>query len=109
MNKNVTVSDLENNKILSNNEVKWLRYNQRVTNIIGITPKYICVGQPDMTKKKEKRLSAERFSTNYKTREEFENDRSTIIDYLMREEYAPEDLVNKVGETVKELDLQFGE
>lgn len=59
--------------------------------------------------KPEKRLSSERFSTNYKTREEFDNDREIILNYLARMEYAPEDLVNKVAETVVELDLQFGE
>lgn len=60
-------------------------------------------------KKIEKRLSPERFSTNYKTREEFEDDREKILDCLSRMEYAPEDLVNKVAETVTELNLRFGE
>ena len=73
---------------------------------IGCMPDYdMGIGKP----RPEKRLSPERFSTNYKTREEFEKDRNEILDYLDRMEYAPEDLVTKVSETVKELDLQFGE
>lgn len=96
---------------VSEDKKRWRRYYRTLMWRIGAMPTFYCGGMSNDTKhiKVEKRLSPERFSTNYKTREEFENDRGKIIEYLMNEEYAPEDLVNKVVETVKELDLQFGE
>lgn len=84
------------------------RYERETLLKLGVLPGFYDCGVPEKVKP-EKRLSPERFSTNYKTREEFDKDRSIIVDYLFRKEYAPEDLVQKVAETVKELDLQFGE
>lgn len=84
------------------------RYERETLLKIGLIPGFYDCGTSEKVKP-EKRLSPERFSTNYKTREEFENDRIVIADYILEGKYAPEDLVQKVAETVKELDLQFGE
>lgn len=97
------------NGVISVNKKEWRRYYRGMLLSIGAMPGYYDSGQPKNHKKKEKRLSPERFSTNYKTRDEFEDDREKILDYLSRMEYAPEDLVNKVAETVTELNLRFGE
>lgn len=94
---------------ISEQEKAWGRYYRELTTKIGLLPGYWTSGGSDMKVNSEKRLSPERFSTNYKTREEFDNDRIKILEYLGRMEYAPEDLVQKVAETVEELDLQFGE
>lgn len=84
------------------------RYERETLLKIGLTPGYwTCSSTRKINS--EKRLSQERFSTNYKTREAFEKDRITIADYILDGKYAPADLVQKVVETVKELDLQFGE
>lgn len=94
---------------ISEQEKKWGKYYRELTTKLGLLPGYWTCGGSNMKVNSEKRLSTERFSTNYKTREEFENDRGIILEYLLRKEYAPEDLVQKVSETVKELDLKFGE
>ena len=87
-------------------EKEFYNNRRRVLVSIGAMPEYdMGIEKP----RPEKRLSPERFSTNYKTRDEFNRDREEILDYLDRMEYAPEDLVTKVSETVKELDLQFGD
>lgn len=88
-------------------EKEWCNKYRHTLISIGLMANYDACN--DMSTKSEKRLSPERFSTNYKTREEFDNDRTKILEYLGRMEYAPEDLVQKVAETVKELDLHFGE
>lgn len=101
----MNVKDILNNK-MTDKEKQWSRYYRILIINIGLMPDYdMGTGKP----RPEKRLSPERFSTNYKTREEFERDREEILDYLERMEYPPEDLVAKVTETVKELDLQFGD
>ena len=87
-------------------EKQFYNNRRRILVSVGAMPNYD-LGTAKL--RPEKRLSAERFSTNYKTREEFEKDREEIFDYLERMEYPPEDLVTKVSETVKELDLQFGD
>ena len=75
---------------------------------IGLKQGFYDCGGPEKPRP-EKRLSPERFSTNYKTREEFDKDRIFIADTILDGKYAPEDLVQKVAETVKELDLQLGD
>lgn len=95
------------NTTFSKKEKDWIKSYRHTLIRIGSMPNYDC--GPGNMNKPEKRLSSERFSTNYKTREEFDNDREIILNYLARMEYAPEGLVNKVAETVVELDLQFGE
>lgn len=94
---------------ISEQEKKWGKYYREVMTTIGLLPGYWTCGGTNMKVNSEKRLSPERFSTNYKTREEFENNRIAIADCILEGKYAPEDLVQKVAETVKELDLKFGE
>jgi hypothetical protein len=88
-------------------EKRYKRYCGEVMINIGARPKYIDGGH--MKLNTNKRLSEDRFSTNYKTREEFDKDRSLILNYLCEHKIAPEDIVKKVTETVTELDLQCGE
>ena len=104
----MNVNNIENRKI-SDDEKRWRRYYREVMTSIGLLPGYWTCGGTNMKVNSEKRLSPERFSTNYKTREEFEKDRIAIADCILEGKYAPEDLVQKVAETVKELDLKFGE
>lgn len=47
----------------------------------------------------------ERFSTNYKTEEEFCLDREKILNYLEKQQKVPTELLEKVTHTVKELEL----
>lgn len=49
-------------------------------------------------------LRNERFSTNYKTEEEFQADKRALRGYIERKEYAPKRLADRVIETVRELD-----
>lgn len=93
---------------VSPEESRWRKYYRELMVNVGMMPGYYDGGTATHSKK-EKRLSVERFSTNYKTRDEFEDDRLKILNYMERREYAPEDLVNKVMQTIKELDLQFGD
>lgn len=103
----MNVNNIENRKI-SDDEKRWRRYYREVMTEIGLLPGFYDCGTTEKVKP-EKRLSPERFSTNYKTREEFEKDRVLIAECVLAGNYAPEDLVKKVSETVKELNLQFGE
>ena len=105
--KRVTVDNIGSIPV-SESKKHYRRYYKEMMIKIGTMPAGLD-GVSNYTNRQEKRLSPERFSTNYKTREEFEDDRTKILEYLGRMEYAPEDLVQKVSETVKELDLQFGE
>ena len=103
----MNVNNIENRKI-SDDEKRWRRYYREVMTAIGLLPGFYDGGISEKVRT-EKRLSPERFSTNYKIREDFEKDRIIIADYILEGKYAPEDLVQKVAETVKELDLKFGE
>ena len=92
---------------ISDEHKKYNRYYRETMIKTGLMPRYV---ESINTKvAKDKRLNGERFSTNYKTREEFEKDRDIISDMLFNRQVAPEDLVKKVADTVKELDLQLGE
>lgn len=101
----ITVKDIENNKIMTKSETQMSIVCREISNKIGLAPTYVCGGNT-MKYPSDKRLSPERFSTNYETRDEFEKDRDTILGYLFNMEYPPEDLVDKVAETVEELDLK---
>lgn len=93
---------------VSPEEMEIKRYKREVLTAIGLTVPYIDCGVPNKTKV-VKRLNTERFSTNYKTREEFDKDRILVADLILDDKKAPEDLIKKVAETVSELNLQFGE
>lgn len=103
----MNVKNIGRNK-LSEQEKSWRRYYREVMTAIGLLQGFYDCGRPEKIRP-EKRLSPERFSTNYKTREEFDKDRMFIADTILDGKYAPEDLIKKVAETVKELDLQLGD
>ena len=84
------------------------KYEREILLKIGLLPGFYDCGTSEKVKP-EKRLSPERFSTNYKTREEFDKDRCMVADCILDNNIAPEDVVQKVSETVNELNLQFGE
>ena len=107
MNNKATVNTIGHGTVSYEQSIKK-KYEREVMLRIGLRNGYYDSGAVTRNRP-EKRLSPERFSTNYKTRDEFEDDREKILEYLSRMEYAPEDLVNKVAETVTELDLKFGE
>lgn len=54
-------------------------------------------------------MSEDRFSTAYKTKEEFTKDRLMIMERITDDLSIPQDIFEKVAATVKELNLQFGE
>lgn len=85
---------------------EWSKKYRYTLNKIGRGLIIDCNGGNTMKYPSDKRLSPERFSTNYETRDEFEKDRDTILGYLFNMEYPPEDLVDKVAETVQELGLK---
>ena len=93
--------------IASEEQKIYNRYYRETMLKIGLIPDYI--NGSTYNSNKSKRLNKERFSTNYITRTEFEIDRQKIFGYLKEKRVAPEELVNKVAETIQELDLQFGE
>lgn len=107
MKSKVTVDTIGHGTV-SHEQREYKRYSREVMTSIGLKQGFYDCGSLEKTRQ-EKRLSPERFSTNYKTREEFDNDRIFIADTILDGKYAPEDLVQKVAETVEELDLQFGE
>lgn len=86
-------------------EILWSKYRLQVMSKIGILPTEITFDGPEPTYDIHKRLSRSRFSTNYKTREEFREDRYNILEHLSNHIIVPEELLNKVAETVYELNI----
>lgn len=86
-------------------EILWSKYRLQVISKIGILPTEITFDGHEPTYDKHKRLSRSRFSTNYKTREEFREDRYKILEYLSNHIIVPDELLNKVAETVYELNI----
>lgn len=88
---------------------EWRRYKREMLYNLRVVPGYYdCDSSQELTRK-IKRLTPERFSTNYKTEDEFNADRCKIGDYIFNNQYAPEELVNKVLQTIEELDIQYGD
>ena len=87
-------------------EILWSKYRLQVLSKIGIIPAEITFDGPEPIYDKHKRLSRNRFSTNYKTREEFGEDRYKILEHLSNHIIVPEELLNKVAETVYELNIK---
>jgi hypothetical protein len=104
MNKNVAMTDIIGTGKPTEAEKKYRRYKSNTMLKIGM-PIYTLTSHslfPD-----PQPISKDRFSTNYKTYEEFEKDRELILEYLCDHKIAPEELVNKVAETVDEVHLRI--
>lgn len=63
------------------------------------------VKQTNGDKHNSKRLSEERYSTNYETEAEFLMDQSYIAKMLYNKDYVDKDIVDKAAATVEELAL----
>ena len=74
----MNVNNIENRKI-SDDEKRWRRYYREVMTAIGLLPGFYDGGTSEKART-EKRLSPERFSTNYKTREELMKHGFKLID-----------------------------
>lgn len=91
---------------ISDEEIAWRRYELNIKEKIGTL--CTCFDGPEPQYNKHKRLSKDKFSSNYTTSEEFTNDRNKIIsEYLSKHKEVPDDLLNKVAETVAELNITY--
>lgn len=91
---------------ISAEEIAWRMYVLNIKEKIGTL--CTCFDGPESRYDKHKRLSKDKFSSNYATSEEFTNDRNKIIsEYLAMHKEVPEDLLNKVSETVTELNITY--
>ena len=91
---------------ISDEEVAWKMYELNIKEKIGTL--CTCFDGPEPRYDKHKRLSKDKFSSNYTTSEEFTNDRNKIIsEYLSKHKEVPDDLLNKVAETVAELNITY--
>lgn len=91
---------------ISDEEVAWKMYELNIKEKIGTL--CTCFDGPEPRYNKHKRLSKDKFSSNYTTSEEFTNDRNKIIsEYLAMHKEVPDDLLNKVAETVAELNITY--
>lgn len=77
------------------------KYKRETLTAIGMFPTHYDGG--NIT---NKQISKDKFSTNYETIEQFNRDRLKILDYLDSEQNVPVELLKKVSETVKELNMQ---
>ena len=91
---------------ISDEEVAWKMYELNIKEKIGTL--CTCFDGPEPQYNKHKRISKDKFSSNYTTSEEFTNDRNKIIsEYLSKHKEVPDDLLNKVAETVAELNITY--
>lgn len=91
---------------ISDEEIAWRMYELNIKEKIGTL--CTCFDGPEPRYDKHKRLSKDRFSSNYATSEEFDYDRNKIIsEYLAMHKEVPADLLNKVAETVAELNITY--
>lgn len=93
---------------VSPEEREWRRYERETLLRIGLKPRYYDCNT-SINNDSNKRLNSKRFSTNYTTRKEFDNDRGIIIDGIINKQRVPEELIRKVEETVEELKLDFAD
>lgn len=93
------------NRMADREELASRKYYLDTLIQIGISPLYLT----SKSLNEATGLNENRFSTHYNTREDFEKDRNMILNHLIMEEMAPENILNKVVETVQELGLQFGD
>lgn len=94
------------NRTLTEEEKQWRRYYRVVMTSIKLMPDHYDCTQSDTVKSIVKTNNGQ-FSSNYNSKEDFDRDRDIILQYLDRKEYAPKELVDKVAQTVKELNIQF--
>lgn len=91
---------------ISDEEIAWRMYELNIKEKIGTL--CTCFDGPEPRYDKHKRLSKYKFSSNYDTSEEFSNDRNKITsEYLAMHKEVPDDLLNKVAETVAELNITY--
>lgn len=91
---------------ISAEEIAWRMYELDIKEKIGTL--CTCFDGPEPRYDKHKRLSKDKFSSNYDTSEEFVYDRNKIIsEYLAIHKEVPDDLLNKVSETVTELNITY--
>ena len=91
---------------ISAEETAWRTYELNIKEKIGTL--CTCFDGPEPRYDKHKRLNKDKFSSNYDTSEEFVYDRNKIIsEYLAMHKEVPDDLLNKVSETVTELNITY--
>ena len=91
---------------ISAEEIAWRMYELDIKEKIGTL--CTCFDGPEPQYNKHKRLSKDKFSSNYATSEEFSNDRNKItFEYLAKHKKVPDNLLNKVAETVTELNITY--
>jgi glucuronate isomerase len=106
MSKNVATTDIIGTGRPTEAEKKYRRYKSNTMLKIGM-PIYTLTSHSLFPEPQP--ISKDRFSTNYKTADEFYADRDKVMQYLIQGKIAPEELVNKVAETVDEVHLRVGQ
>ena len=90
---------------VSKEEREWNRYYRETMTRIGLFPTYWTMGGIQQNTRTEPKDKNERYSTNYKTAEEFSRDQNIVFNCLVENKIAPKALVDRVAATVEELHL----
>ena len=90
---------------VSKEEREWNRYYRETMTRIGYIPKYITTGGTQQNTRAQVNNNSGRYSTNYETEAEFLRDKNFIAETLEKKKRVPKELVDKVEDTMKELEL----